>query len=406
MNNDWHGIEILSGDSKIPSYDIERSQVSSLPPFSSEIITFLDELSKYLLKSINIHQYPNITTFAFFCRRANLNQLKKKLIDKNRLQLGRGTLFHVAPSNVPINFAYSMVIGLLTGNSNIIKIPSKPFEEIDILTDAINKIVQKPSHQHLLQRNLLIRYHRSHPITEYLSNHCDVRIIWGGDETIQNIRQYPLKPRAYDITFADRYSLSVIEAKQFILAKQQKKIVNGFFNDTYLVDQNACTSTHLLIWIGAPATIKQAKQLFWTQLSHIVESQYTLDPIIAIDKLTTFCNQAIHVPNTQLEAKKNNLIWRVNMKYLNRDIEHWRCHGGYFVEHNASDLPNITKIITPKYQTLAYYGFNREQMVAFIQNHKPIGIDRIVPIGKTMDFSFTWDGFNLIENLCRTIEII
>ena len=29
-----------------------------------------------------------------------------------------------------------------------------------------------------------------------------------------------------------------------------KNFVKKFYNDTYLVDQNACSSPHLIVWIG------------------------------------------------------------------------------------------------------------------------------------------------------------
>lgn len=34
------------------------------------------------------------------------------------------------------------------------------------------------------------------------------------------------------------------------------------------------------------------------------------------------------------------------------------------------------------------------------------GIDRIVPVGQTMDFSFIWDGYDLYERLTRTVRIL
>jgi len=33
------------------------------------------------------------------------------------------------------------------------------------------------------------------------------------------------------------------------------------------------------------------------------------------------------------------------------------------------------------------------------------GVDRIVPIGHTMDFDFIWDGYNLFDELTRTVAI-
>ena len=34
------------------------------------------------------------------------------------------------------------------------------------------------------------------------------------------------------------------------------------------------------------------------------------------------------------------------------------------------------------------------------------GIDRVVPVGKTMDFDLIWDGYNLVERLTRVIRIV
>ena len=33
------------------------------------------------------------------------------------------------------------------------------------------------------------------------------------------------------------------------------------------------------------------------------------------------------------------------------------------------------------------------------------GVDRIVPIGRTMDFELIWDGYDLVERLTRTIVV-
>lgn len=69
----------------------------------------------------------------------------------------------------------------------------------------------------LSKKILLIRYNRDNDVTKYLSAICDVRIIWGGDETINLIRNNnPLAPRAFDITFADRYSICAINTVNYL----------------------------------------------------------------------------------------------------------------------------------------------------------------------------------------------
>ena len=57
--------------------------------------------------------------------------------------MGRGTVLHITPSNVPTNFAYSMVFGLLSGNNNIIRLPSKNFLQVKILCEILKNYLQK-----------------------------------------------------------------------------------------------------------------------------------------------------------------------------------------------------------------------------------------------------------------------
>ena len=63
-----------------------------------------------------------------------------KYYSKNIL-LGRGNIFHIAPSNVPMNFAYSLAFGLLSGNNNIVRIPSRNFFQVDILCKIFKKVI-------------------------------------------------------------------------------------------------------------------------------------------------------------------------------------------------------------------------------------------------------------------------
>jgi hypothetical protein len=107
-----------------------------------------------------------------------------------------------------------------------------------------------------------------------------------------------------------------------------------------------------------------------------------------------------------LEDKKDNLILRVNLNDLKDDIDHFRCDSGYFSEYHASSPLELSKIINRKYQTLAYYGFSKKDMENYFNQLKPVGIDRIVPIGRTMDFSLIWDGYNMINSLSRRVEIV
>lgn len=384
--------------------DEEFQQSYPLSPFSDEVILYLNELSSILLRMPEVRHYPDVVTFAFFCRKANLLHLQKEHAT-NSLRLGRGLVFHIAPSNVPVNFAYSLICGLLAGNNNIVRLPGKLFRQVDLIVEALRTLSADERFDMVSRMVHLIKYDRGGIETTTYSALADVRVIWGGDETIRTIRQSPLPPRSYDIAFADRYSVCVLNAISILEEPSLDKIVEGFYNDTYLFDQNACSAPQLMVWVGTENKIEKAKEYFWTALQQYVDRKYKLEPILAVDKLSAFYRQAI-LSDVVKEENKNNNLWRVRLRELSADIPQYRCAGGYFSEYSTTDFNDLASIVTTKYQTLAYFGFSKDELQQFVLNNHIKGIDRIVLIGKTTDFSLIWDGYDLITMLSREISIL
>ena len=54
---------------------------------------------------------------------------------------------------------------------------------------------------------------------------------------------------------------------------------------------------------------------------------------------------------------------------------------------------------------MSYLGFNKIILQEFIETSNLKGIDRIVPIGQTLDFSLYWDGYDLISQMSRVVTI-
>lgn len=402
MQKNFKGVQFLFPNEFVLEDFIQNH---SIEPFAEETVDYLNALSKELFKDSRTRLYPDVATFGFFCRRANILVLKRKDNSNDVVRLGRGILFHIAPSNVPVNFAYSLISGLLAGNINIVRVPSKHFEQIDIIIEAIEILNNNPKYQFLSSRIALVQYDRNSSATKYFSSLCDVRIIWGGDETISQIRENKIPPRSFDVTFADRYSLCAINADKYVKEKFPNKIAQAFYNDTYLFDQNACTAPHLVIWLGSNENVKLSKRVFWDSLYEFIKIKYTVQPVIAVDKLTSFYYQAVKLNKIQKEETIDNLIWRVELNDLAKEVEEYRCSSGYFSEYHAASLSELSSIINRKYQTLSYYGIPNQVLKEFVINEKPSGIDRIVPIGKASDFSLVWDGYDLVKSLSRQCDI-
>lgn len=381
--------------------------ISPLDPYSNQIIEFLDVLSKILLGNPESQMYPDVITFAFWIRKGNISKYKKKFLYKHsgEFRLGRGVVFHIASTNLPINFAYSLVVGLLSGNANIVKVSSKDFQQVVILSTALEKLLKSDEWKDLHDFITLLRYDNSKKTwTDFLSSLCDIRIIWGGNQTIEEIRKSPIQARSFDVCFGDRYSLCVICADKLVEDKNIEAIARGFYNDTYLFDQNAFTAPHLIIWLGLTENIDKAKDLFWGAVSFIAEKKYQLAPVNAVNKLVTFCRVAIKNEGVRREPSSTNIIVRIHLEMLPKDMTEYKSVGGYFNEFNAASLQEIVPIVTRKFQTLSYYGFEKSELQSFIVEQRLVGVDRCVAIGSTLDFEPVWDGKNLITTLSRIIN--
>lgn len=386
--------------------DIEKlKKLNSIEVFSTITCSWLSDLSRFLLKDPKTKKYPDVATFAFFCRKANLSKLKANHYNPNQIRIGKGIAFHIAPSNVPVNFAYTLISGLLAGNINIVKIPSKYFEQIDIILDAINKTLENPEFDEVKKRIFVIKYDTNSETTSIISKICDLRIIWGGNETVSNIKNIRSNPKSLDISFPDRYSICLIDAKEYLELNDKNRLSESFYNDTYLFDQNACTAPHSIFWVGSDQDIEKSKTIFWDLLEKTInEKQYNLNDISTIDKLVTFYSQSMDEVSIS-KINKNNLIWRVNNKELSQNIDNFRCASGYFNEFKINHIDELNNVIRRNYQTLSYFGINKLDFINFFKTKRPLGIDRVVPIGKTLDFSLNWDGYDLINQMSRIIEI-
>lgn len=375
-------------------------------PFSDEVIEFLNALSSAIMKDRMSRLYPDAITFAYFCRKGNLMKLKEQYVHEGDLRLGRGVLFHIAPSNVPINFGYSLVAGLLAGNANVVRVSSKQFTQVDLIIKHLHSLFDSGLFNDVANRIALVRYDRTSDASAFFSSVANVRVIWGGDVTIQTIRQNALPPRSFDVCFADRYSIAAIRPSAIMEASENemKKLAEAFYNDTYLFDQNACSAPHTIFWQNE-STLEEAKTRFWNAVHEYVSAKYELQAVMSVDKLTAFYRQAVCM-EMKAEPMPDNVVVRAELSELPKNIDDFRCACGYFSEKTIKCLDEIAPIVTIKYQTLGYYGFEHSELVDFVSRNRFLGLDRIVPIGETTAFSLTWDGYNLIDTFTRIPSVL
>ncbi len=382
-------------------------------PFSADIVSFCNDVSKELMKIVSGREYPDIITLGFWLRKSSVEMMKRRFArDGVIIRFGRGVLFHIAPSNVPINFAYSLFAGLLCGNANIVRLSSKEFPQVSIVMESIRKVLVL--YPHIKSYLCMVRYEHEKEINDYLSLICDVRIIWGGDTTISSIRKSPLQSRATEVVFADRFSLAVIDVQEYSMLDHRGKtrIARGFYNDTYLMDQNACTSPRMIVWkfdAEIRDKVSEVRQEFWLKLWKIVEKEYQFQDIQGVNKLTRkyllAADKETEISeSTYIESSDNRLV-AVRVNKITNSLLNYFDNSGFFLEYATMDILDLTALCNDnRCQTVGYVGSKKMLLPLLEKGVK--GIDRIVPIGKAMDFDFMWDGYNLYEQFTRGVNIL
>ena len=386
-----------------------KFQSKQFEPYDEYICNFVSDLSKILISKFNQRNHPDIATFAFFCRKGNILKLKKEFFDIKKNKKPLGLIFHIPPSNINTNFAYSFIFSLLLGNTNILRISDKLSEHSGRLVSVIDNLM-KSKYKKIYDYNYFVFYNRSDEINSKLSSICDGRMIWGGNKTIEYFKNNSTKPHTKDIFLYDRYSICIINSKSLInkSKKQMQLIAKNFFNDTYLVDQAACSSPILINWIGQKKEI--AKKKFWDAiylyLKKIKYDKFFSD-YSSIDKevvSSIFFAQKKNYVKTYINFF--NLINIVELKKVPKDINLYKGKFGLFYQINLNRLSDITKFIDRGCQTITYLGLDKNELYKLIKNKNLNGIDRFVNIGSSLEMNFIWDGIDLRESLTRNITIL
>jgi hypothetical protein len=356
------------------------------------------------MENLKARTYSDIISFAFFCRRASINGIMKKY-RLSELQFGIGTVFHFTPTNVPINFAYSLIFSLLSGNPNILRLSDKNFPQYEIILNNLRLLLDSQKFYKLQDFICVIRYRHNSEISKILLSNCSARIIWGGDKAIEELKKIPVPPKLKDLVFGDRFSVALFDSASFVELTESERslLLSNFYNDTFLFDQNACSSPKILIWVGNDFESSRAQNIFWTNLNILVQKKYEIAPVNIIEKFTDLC--LLSKKHKFKVEYANNLLYRISLEANEiKNVDFTNKLGSLF-EITSKAIQNLDLFDLPKLQTVAYFGFSKSELTSIFESLNPKGVDRIVPIGSALNMNAFWDGYDIIFELTRFINI-
>jgi hypothetical protein len=375
------------------------------PIFSDEVLSFFDFISKSIFKIKYIRNFPDLASYGFFCRKSNLENIKKKYLENLTDRSGRGMSLHFTPTNVPLNFAYSLLFGLISGNTCLIRIGSNHFDETRLFINLLNRVLKKKIFSNFKKKIIILNYKKNKNITNYLSKICDLRLIWGSDKSINEIRESPINPHAYDITFPDRISICIVNSNNYLKSKKFKRDAENFFNDSYLFDQNACTSPRLIYWFGEKKVNTIARDIFWKNFEQIHKKRNNShnNNVFTIEKLTSEMSSIIDLDGSLSSENEKYYNTRIIIKNLPNNLENYISSGGFFLEYCNKKISPLQKILTDKIQTISAIGFEPKEIQKKLKLQNQKGVFRIVPNGRATEMGFVWDGFDLPIQMSKKI---
>lgn len=378
---------------------------------AAQAITFCHALSQKLLDDPRAHTFPSLQALGFWLRPASIKKLLEDYTPcpHSTTRVPRGVVFQIPPSNIETLFGYNCALSLLCGNTTLVRLPSESKEEQETLLDFMAEVASELGAS-IADRLIFVRYPHDEAITRGLSALCDLRMVWGGDETINAIRAVPLPPLAHEISFANRFSMAAIKADAFLAQDEteQAQTVRAFVNDVFQFGQMACASPRLVVWVGSEADKTKAATLFYPQLAAFALEKYGCPE--AGDCIAKLNAQflALHDLNIAHKIAFNPALTVLTLRDWT-GMDSFRTlgfGGGMLLEGRLDALVDLADKTDGKDQTLAVCGFEEDERQAFIARCAGRGFDRIVRFGEALAFDPIWDGTNLFDVLTKFVKVV
>jgi hypothetical protein len=377
-------------------------------PFSASRCRTLAELSRRILQDPLLRADTASVALGYWLRRAQVERQAEAFARRceaapDAVFVPAGRVFHVAPGNVDTVFVYSWALSYLCGNANVVRVSGQQGDVLARLLGVISE--QMGEDPELAAGDRFVTYEHDEAVSAALSLWADHRVVWGGDETVSALRRLPLSPHASERAFASKFSYAVFALDAYLAASDDgvRQLASGFFNDVFSFDQMACSSPHLVFWVGASARMDPALERFHAALAREIERRgYRGGASSAAHRLGFAFELACEADVRADLRQREFLPLRVP------DGAPWRreiCGAGLFGHVRLERLADLAELAEARDQTVTHFGFPADELRAFARRAGARGVDRLVPVGEALAFDAAWDGYDLIGDFLRRVTV-
>jgi hypothetical protein len=393
-----------------------RTKLVNIP--LGAIIELLNQLGRSIVKDKRLATLDGASYISLWLRRDNLERICQLNFGNNSYIDGfvesgngfkmmaqpRGIVCHWVASNVPTLSFFSLVMGILTKNSNVLKVSE---ENKDIVMAIIKGLLEikanfdgkEYSGRDIVKTISVVSFESSETAhSEAFSMIADCKVIWGGGDSVRSITALPQKETCETIPFGPKYSFGIFD-KGAIEGQDFRGALRKTLQDVLLFDQMACSSPQVLFFEKSSKTLKEIAQIMKEEFEHLPKhllarpmAQYIESKVINARGMYMLSDDADILASDGLD-------WTILISKLPGLEE--PIHGGCIFIKEVGDINDVLPHITRKIQAIVLVTADAGRGEAFARMAAERGADRMVLPGAAHDFALPWDGIMALNRLVR-----
>lgn len=322
----------------------------------------------------------------------------------------KGTIVHWIAGNVPVLGLISLFQGIITKNKNIVKVPKNYKEVLPILLEDICKmhfrIKKKLVNGKILFNSTLIVYaeREDHEAHETLSINSDVRVAWGGKDSIESISKLRKKITCEDIFFGPKVSMGVISKEYLSNIKEIKKISSKIARDVFSFDQLGCNAPHnIYIEKTSNKNLKLLIENLKYDFNKLSNSRRLNNPS-ELEILNVLTNRIIYSSENNKSAFfQNNFDWSILVDKENKEPSDPVYFRTLFIK-TVKDVIEVPKHFPNNIQTIGCL-ISRKKISKFRKIAINYGALRFANIGEMALYENPWDGILPMSRMVNYIKL-
>lgn len=320
----------------------------------------------------------------------------------------RGMICHWVANNVPTLGFFSLVMGMLSKNGNLVKASEANIDHIISILQLLARTeveIDGVTYRgvDILRAIGVVTFEgRDEVVSSEMSLIADGKVIWGGETAVGLITQLPKKEGCEQIVFGPKYSLAVID-RGSQKDNGLKTKLRALAQDVVLFNQMACSSPQVVFFEEAGISLDVLSNMMAEALSSVNPR------ILEVPMPEPLMAKVINARGRYLLDEHNGikmsegLSWTVLMEISAELPEpvYGRC---LFVK-KVRDLDEVVAMMTNKVQAVTAIFSEKNELIRFAEKATAAGVERIVSPGGAHNFSLPWDGMMAMSRMVRWVTI-